>query len=196
MKEIEEIVENAMINALAGAFRRAPKQANKVHESDAELIEFPGDPGKLLAVTTDTLCEEIAEGVYHDPYTMGWVTANANLSDLAAVGGEPIGLVISASIEPHRGKEFSQKIMQGIEEACRALDVFVLGGDTNASPALSLTACAVGWTARDKVLTRQGLASGDAVFTTGGMGGGNALGLVRLAGMPDDAFPESSYRPT
>jgi thiamine-monophosphate kinase len=196
MKEIEEIVENAVINSMVAAFRRTPRQSNKAHESDAELIEFPGDPHKLLAVTIDTLSEEIAEGIYRDPYTMGWVTANANLSDLAAVGAEPIGLVISASIEPYRSKHFSLEIMKGIEEACRGLDVFVLGGDTNTAQALSLTACAVGWTTRDKVLTRKGLEPGDTIFMTGCMGVGNALGLARITGMPEDAFPESSYRPT
>jgi thiamine-monophosphate kinase len=44
-------------------------------------------------------------------------------------------------------------------------------------------------------MKRSGCKPGDAVYITRGAGLGNALGMARLAGMPDAAFPEGAYRP-
>jgi len=159
------------------------------------LIESPSDNKNFLAITIDTVAEEITEGLYKDPYTMGWVAVMVSLSDLAAVGADPLGLVISICIESGRNKEFTSKIVQGMEDACRNTNVFILGGDTNFTSTIALTGCAFGLVPRDKLLTRKGCEPGDSLFITGGVGIGNALGLVRLANMPDDYFPEISYRP-
>jgi thiamine-monophosphate kinase len=118
------------------------------------------------------------------------------LSDLAAVGADPVGMVVSVSLEPEADESFVHDASEGIEYACRAHGVFVLGGDTNETPTTSLTACAVGQVPKERVLRRTGASVGDAVFLSGHAGAGNALGLARLSGMPDDAYPEREYRPT
>ncbi len=196
MTKMADIFENAAIDAWARAFSRAPGQANAPHESDAELVELPGVPDRYLAVTIDTVAEEILTGLYREPYTMGWVTVMATLSDLAAVGAEPLGVVVSVSVPPEHDPAFVEKAGSGMEEACRSLGVFILGGDSNTTPTISLTGCAVGVVPRSSVLTRRGIRPGDVVFLTGRAGAGNALGLVRLGGFPDELFPETSYRPS
>jgi thiamine-monophosphate kinase len=196
MSGMDGIRENLIIGAWAGRFRRSPDQRNEPHETDAELVEMPGEPDRLLAVTIDTVSEEIAQGIYRDPHTMGWVTAVASLSDLAAVGADPIGVVVSVSTPPAADDRFVQGVAEGLEYACRAHGVFILGGDTNESATTSLTACAVGLVPKERVLTRKGAAPGDAVFLSGHAGAGNALGLAALTGMSAEAYPESSYRPT
>jgi thiamine-monophosphate kinase len=195
MSHMEEIVENIIIDSWAGHFLRSPSQINSLHETDAELIEIPGDPERYLAITIDTISEEITYGLYRDPHTMGWVTVMASLSDLAAVGAAPLGLVIAASVEPDRDRAFSSSVAQGMEDACRAAAVFILGGDTNSAPAISLTSCAIGLVPRRDVITRRGCKPGDIVFVTGGVGIGNALGVARVTNMPDSHFPERLYRP-
>jgi thiamine-monophosphate kinase len=196
MSRMREILENVAIDGWVKAFSRSPAQANAPHESDAELIEVPGLPERLLAITIDTVSEEILAGLYRDPYTMGWVAVMASLSDLAAVGADPLGLVMSASVPATHGPEFARHAGRGMEEACRSLGVFMLGGDTNAAPAVSLTGCAIGLVPRGAALTRHGVRPGDALFATGPAGTGNALALVRLAGLADDLFPEARYRPS
>ena len=193
---MDGIRENVLINAWAGRFRRSPDQHNLPHQTDSELVEMPGEPERFLAITIDTVCEEITQGIYRDPHTMGWVTAVASLSDLAAVGADPLGIVVSVSTAPDTSEDFTHGVAEGLDYACRAHGVFVLGGDTNASPTTSLTACAVGLVPRERVLRRTGASPGDAVFLSGHAGTGNAVGLARLSGMPDDAYPESTYRPT
>ncbi len=196
MSRMDDILENVAIDVWAKGFARAPNQANAPHEADAELIELAGAPDQYLAITIDTVAEEIAAGLYRDPFTMGWVTVMASLSDLAAVGADPVGVVVSVSVPPESDAAFVGGVRRGMEEACRSLGVFILGGDSNAMPAVSLTGCAIGVVPRSAVRTRLGIRPGDAVFLTGPAGDGNALGLVRLAGLPNELFPEASYRPS
>lgn len=196
MSRMDDILENVAIDAWAEGFARARKQANAPHEADAELIELAQAPDQLLAITIDTVAEEITAGLYRDPFTMGWVTVMASLSDLAAVGADPIGVVVSVSLPAEADAGFIDGVRRGMEEACRSLGVFILGGDSNAMPAISLTGCAIGTVPRSAARTRLGISPGDAVFLTGPAGDGNALGLVRLAGLPDEFFPEEGYRPS
>lgn len=196
MSRMDDILENVAIDAWAGGFTRAPGQANAPHESDAELVELAQAPEQYLAITIDTVAEEIAAGLYRDPFTMGWVTVMASLSDLAAVGADPLGVVVSTSVPQESDAEFVDGVRRGMEEACRSVGTFILGGDVNATPEVSLTGCAIGTVPRSAARTRLGIRSGDAVFLTGPAGDGNALGLVRLAGLPDELFPEAGYRPS
>ncbi len=195
MNKMDEILENKTINSWVCRFSRSPYQINNPHETDAELIEIKGNDSSFLAVTIDSLSEEISEGLYQDPFTMGWVTVMSNFSDLAAVGAEPLGIVISISLETTRDNNFRKEIAQGIGAACKKLGVFVLGGDTNTGPNISLTGCAIGLVPQEQKITRLGCKPGDCVFLSSGAGSGNALGLVHLAKLPEELFPESFYRP-
>ena len=195
MKRMEEIIENTLIDLWTRQFPRSKCQINQPHESDAELFEIEGNPYHYIAVTIDTVAEEITEGLYQDPYTMGWVTVMANLSDLAAVGADPLGLVISVSVESSRSKSFSEGIAQGMADACKTSGTFILGGDTNITQTISLTGCAIGLVPRNEKISRCGCKKGDIVFISSGVGIGNALGLMRLANLSSDLFPENFYRP-
>ncbi len=190
MSILEEILENKAINAWARHFARSRFQVNKPHESDAELIETE-DSSHLLAVTIDTISEEISQGVYRDPFTMGWVTVMSNFSDLAAVGAEALGIVISVALEPRQADSFRDGIARGMAAACQALGVFILGGDTSTARELSLTGCAFGFVPRGEKLMRIGGRPGDVVFLSGGAGRGNALGLRALARNARAIFPRA-----
>jgi len=195
MKKMNEILENKTINSWVRHFSRSPHQINSPHEADAELIKIEGNDSHFLAVTIDSVSEEISEGLYQDPFTMGWVTVMSNFSDLAAVGAEPLGIVISISLEATRDEHFREEIARGISAACEKLGVFVLGGDTNTGPNISLTGCAIGFVPRGKKMSRVGVKAGNAVFLSGHAGKGNAMGLVRMAKLPEKYFSERLYRP-
>ncbi|MBM4037770.1 MAG: thiamine-monophosphate kinase [Planctomycetes bacterium] len=195
MNKMQEILENALVDSWVRHFPRSGRQINQPHESDAELIEVPGLPDHYLAITTDTVAEEITEGLYREPHTMGWVTIMASLSDLAAVGAEPLGLVVSVCVEPGRDAAFCDGIAEGMADACREAGVFILGGDTNSTRTISLTGCAFGLMPRKEKISRRGCEAGDILFLTGRAGMGNALALARLGNLPHEGFPERLYRP-
>ena len=195
MNKIEEILENRMINSWARHFAHSPFQINSTHESDAELIEIGKKTSSLLAVTIDSVAEEITAGVYKDPFTMGWVAVMSSFSDLAAVGADPLGIVMAISYDQKRSKKFQDRMAEGISAACQKLGVFILGGDTNTARDISLTGCAFGLVPRTQRMARVGCRAGDVVFLTGGAGSGNALGMMRLAHLSEELFPECLYRP-
>lgn len=195
MTQLEKIFENKTISELVHRFSRSPQQSNRLHETDAELIALNSNKSDYLAVTIDTIADEISEGLYKDPFTMGWITVMANFSDLAAVGAEPIGIVTAISLERSRAKAFRNRIAQGMEEACRQVGAFILGGDLNFTHSISLTGCAIGTVPKKMKLTRVGCMEGDAIFLSGKAGSGNALGLARKTNSPEEMYPEKSYRP-
>jgi thiamine-monophosphate kinase len=195
MKSLDGILEIREINRWIRRFDRSPLQRNAPHASDAELVELGGNDDRLLAVTIDTVSEEIIRGIYREPFTMGWVTVMSCISDLAAVGADPLGVVVSVSVEPSRDRAFCDGIAGGMQAACGQSGVWILGGDTNTSPFINLTGCALGLVPRLNPLTRIGCRSGDRVYLSGPAGAGSAIGLVRLAGLPPELSPESVYRP-
>jgi thiamine-monophosphate kinase len=171
---------------------RHPARTHGLNESDSEVIRLDG--GGWLATTVDSVSEEIAFGLYRDPYTMGWVAATASLSDLAAVGAAPHGLLLSALWGPEAGDSFRREAARGFSDALRASGTFWLGGDSGAAPSTSLTGVALGHCAT-RPLSRAGLRPGDVLCHTGPMGYGPVLGIRFLLGDADDRFPESGYRP-
>lgn len=176
---MNEILENALIAGLAGRFPRSPLQSNGLQESDAELIRLPGTDA-LLAVTTDTIVEEIEAGLYADPYLIGWMTVIANASDLAAVGAEPVGILLSETLPRDVGSAFTSSLQAGIRDACSACELHVLGGDTNISSRLVMSGCALGLVSDGRPMTRVGCEPGDLLFAAGQFGSGSAYAFVRF----------------
>jgi thiamine-monophosphate kinase len=191
---LDAITENALFDRWYEVLARRPDQANRIHETDAELVPIDGTD-LLLALTVDTVAEEIKEGVYTEPETIGWMGATVALSDLAGVGAAPLGIVTSVTL-PHGGDpSFQEGVARGLDAACRAADTFILGGDTNFAADPSITGCAAGIVARSELLTRTGCLAGDIVFASGPLGAGAAAAARAVVGLPAELYVESDYRP-
>ena len=188
---LSDIEENNLINRFASAIPRADCSINKTHESDAEIMDI-GDSNSYFAVTTDQVAEEITAGLYKDPYLMGWMSVAVNLSDLAAVGAEPLGLVLSTTLSPDWDDALIQKVIQGISDALTAHNCGSLGGDLNSGEP-SLGATALGRVPRDRVMGRTGMKGGDKIYVTGKMGLGGLFALCALE-MPE-RLSDISFQP-
>jgi len=180
-RALDAVGENRLLAQWTAHQRRHPEQLNALHEADAELVPLPGSD-RLLAVTTDTVSEEIALGFYRDPETIGWVAAAASLSDLAAVAAEPVGLVVAVSIPRDATRAFVEGLAAGLDAAARAAGTYVLGGDTNIGAAVSVTTTAIGTVATGERLTRMGCGAGEVVYASGRLGAG-ALPVLRAMGL-------------
>ena len=177
MSEIKENVWHASWNELLA---RRPDQDNRLDETDAELV--PSGDDELLALTTDTVAEEIAVGLYREPETVGWVGATAALSDLAAVGARPLGLVAAVALPRRAARSWQQGIGRGLAAACRGAGTFVLGGDTSFAETPSVTCSALGRVRRGEALRRLGCVPGEIVYVTGPLGAGSLLAARVLQG--------------
>ena len=183
MYKLNSISENNLIENITKNYKRSPVQINKLQESDSEILNINLLDNDQLAVTTDSIVEEIEEGIYKDPYLIGWMAVMVNLSDLAAVGATPVGVLISEIIPEHIDNKFRINLHKGINQACRKCGTYVIGGDTNTGNQLIISATAIGLTKNNNYITRLGCKPGDILYTSGKLGRGNAYALAQLTEM-------------
>lgn len=109
--------------------------------------------------------DAIAEGVHYkpgtDPADIAWKLVAVNLSDLAAKGAEPIGVLIGATLTDTR-------FVEGLREVLTVYDVPLLGGDTIATSPAVFGCTAIG--RATAVPQRTGARPGDAIWVTGEIG--------------------------
>ena len=186
------VPEAVLVERRVRGFPRSPLQLNGLGESDAELLRLPGTE-LLLAVTTDAIVEEIEAGLYRDPGLIGWMAVIASASDLAAVGADPLGILISQTLPASLDPAWEVGLQAGIRAACEACGLFVLGGDTSSSDRVHLESTAVGTVPSGEAMLRSGAAPGDALVATGPLGLGSAFAADALGMWPDHA--PTRFRP-
>lgn len=191
---LDTIVENRLLGRWAELLRRCPDQLNAHQQADAELVPLVGTD-QVLAVTVDTVAEEISVGFYQEPETVGWMGAVVSLSDLAAVGARPLGIIASVTLPDEGWEAYQEGVARGLDAACRTCSTFVLGGDTNFAEHPSITCCAMGVVRQDQALARVGCQPGELLYASGPLGVGSAAALRAVFGLSEELFAESDYRP-
>jgi thiamine-monophosphate kinase len=133
---------------------------------DAAVLRPPDGPLLLAA-------DALVEGVHWDPEVTGadeagWKALAVNVSDLAAMGGRPLHAVVTVSVPRGRAGDLD-RLYDGLEEAAKALDCPIVGGDLTGGPALVVTVAVTGTVDGAPVL-RSGARPGDALLVTGPLG--------------------------
>src|SRR3954468_16749031 len=145
---------------------------------DAAVLDVP--PGERLVVTTDTSVEGVHfRREWLNYFEIGYRATAAALSDLAAMGARPIGVVIALTL-PEGDRQEARALATGIREGAAAVLCPIVGGDLSAGKVLSLTITALGSVPRP--LSRAGAKVGDRVYVTGSLGGPDAALRAWLAG--------------
>jgi thiamine-monophosphate kinase len=127
----------------------------------------------FLAVSTDVSVEQVHFRLgWIDLAEAGWRATAAALSDLAAEGAEPAGVLTAVTVPATASDSDLHKIMTGVRDAVTSVEASVLGGDLSSGPVWSLAVTAIGRT-RSPV-TRAGAAPGDWLWVTGELGGSRA----------------------
>jgi len=131
-------------------------------ENDAAQVEG-------LVVTQDALVEDVHFRLDWISWRdLGWRAAAVNLSDLAASGAEPVGLIVSLAASGETNVDDVLELYEGIAET----GVPVLGGDTTRSDRLMLSVTALGRS--ERVPGRSGARPGDLLVVTGPLGASGA----------------------
>src|SRR5439155_9848043 len=99
---------------------------------------------------------------------LGWRAAAVNLSDLAASGADPEGLIVTLTVPEDTDLEDVIELYEGMAET----GVPVLGGDTTESDNVLLSVSALGRSGR--VPGRAGARAGDLLVVTGTLGAAGA----------------------
>jgi thiamine-monophosphate kinase len=145
---------------------------------DAAIITVP--EGEKLVVTTDTSVDGVHfrhEWLNH--FEIGYRATAAALSDLAAMGARPLGIVIALTL-PEADRLSARALATGIREGASAVLCPIVGGDLSSGKTLSLTVTAFGTVKQP--LTRSGAKVGHRVYVTGRLGGPAAAVRAWLAG--------------
>src|SRR5207247_206970 len=115
---------------------------------------------------------------------IGWRATAAALSDLAAEGATPLGVLVSLGV-PGNGQRATGnaspavQIMAGVSAAARSVGASVLGGDLVRAPRYLVDVCVLG--IAERPVRRSGARPGDGVWGAGRLGGAG-LRLARRRG--------------
>lgn len=139
--------------------------------------------GETLVLTHDMMVEGVHFLPGQDPADVAWKLVATNISDLAAKGAQPLGVLLGYQLGPD-----DARFLSGLQEALEAYGATLLGGDTvgpNGPQAMGLTA--IGRATARPVPSRAGAKAGDGVWLTGSLGGA-MMGLEALrAGSANDS---------
>jgi len=153
---------------------------------DAAALE--PSPGHLLLISTDALVEGIHFDLdYFRPEDLGWKALAVNFSDIAAMGGRPLGFTTSLALPKETPASFVTRLYRGMFKLAEPNGTVLLGGDLCASPGtLFLDVTLLGEVKSEQVCTRQNARPGDSLFVTGELGA-SAIGLELLRRLPGRA---------
>lgn len=132
--------------------------------------------GQEICVTTDFSLEGIHfRRDWHAPESVGHRCLARGLSDLAAMGAEPLGVFLSLALPAGVRAEWVERLLDGFLALARRYRVTLAGGDTAQSPGpIAADIVAVGQVPRGKALLRSGARAGDLIYVTGALGGAAA----------------------
>ncbi|MDP8234253.1 MAG: thiamine-phosphate kinase [Candidatus Saelkia tenebricola] len=136
---------------------------------DAAVLSY--SENKYLLFTTDT----IVDGVHFKvkDINLGYIgrkAINVNISDIAAMGGEPLYAVINFGL-PKYDKKLISKIFNGIYYSAKKYNVKIVGGDTVRSKCLFLAVSMIGIVNKKYFTSRSNAKEGDIICITGNIGG-------------------------
>jgi len=134
---------------------------------DAATLDVPR--GERLVVSTDASVEDVHfRRAWLSAEEIGYRATASALSDLAAMGAAPLGMVI-ALVVPASWRAELGAVADGIGVAAHAAGALVVGGDLSTGSTLAFTVTVLGAAALP--VARAGARVGDAVFVTGRLGG-------------------------
>jgi thiamine-monophosphate kinase len=155
------------------------------------VVEFGGE---ALVLTHDMMVEGVHYLPGQDAADVAWKLVATNMSDLAAKGAEPIGVLLGYML----GRD-DARFLAGLEEALAHYGAPLLGGDTVSGPSAQNVAQALGLTAFGRathrpVPSRGGAKVGDRLWITGPIGAA-MMGLEALRAGPETGGADSlAYR--
>ncbi len=163
------------------------------------------DDAAVIKIGTDTLIithDMMVEGVHwlHDanPADVAWKLVATNLSDLAAKGARPVGVMLGYMLA---NDDWDAAFANGLGDALAHYEVPLLGGDTTKAignlDARCVAMTALGLATTAIIPARNGAQSGDALYVVGALGDAKAGYELARQGIAEPASLLSAFnRPT
>lgn len=138
---------------------------------------LPSARGRQLLLTVDS----VIYGKHFDSSisarAAGAKLLKRNLSDVAAMGGQPSAAVVALALDPKVSQKWLEGFYRGLAACARAWNVPVVGGDVaQADGAVIASLTLLGEAAGPRALARAGARAGDWIYVTGALGNSVATG--------------------
>ncbi len=177
--KVSSIGERVLISRLSEIFK-APDGKEKRQEGiligagsdDCAVLDLKGEDS--LVVTTDMLHRTTDFPEEMTPWQMGWMSAAVNLSDIAAMGAEPIGILMAIGMPADTEIAFVEELAKGMQACAEFCGTAIIGGDLDTHAELTITGTALGRVKKSQLLLRRGAKPGDLVCVTGYTGSAGA----------------------
>jgi thiamine-monophosphate kinase len=167
--EIAELGEFGLIERIRGKFVNQVASTVKGIGDDAAVIDKGDD---YLLVSTDMLLEGPHFDLGYVPLKhLGYKCVAVNVSDIAAMNGQPKQITIGLGLSNRFSVEAIDELYAGIEAACKNYEIDLVGGDMASSASgLVISITILGSVAKDKVAYRTGAKVNDIICVTGDLG--------------------------
>lgn len=149
---------------------------------DTAILRPPS--GHELLITTDFSLENVHfRRDWHPPESVGHRCLTRGLSDIAAMGGQPMAAFLSLALPSDVAQSWVDRFLSGLLKLAQRFQVPLAGGDTAQSPDGVLADIMVlGSVPRRRAILRSGARPGDRIYVTGRLGESAAEIRKRYAG--------------
>jgi thiamine-monophosphate kinase len=137
---------------------------------DCAVVKAPGI-GMILLLKTDCVVEGVHYHPNEEPARVGWKALCRTLSDVAAMGGEPLHALVTMLSPEDRRVAYWKSIYKGLSKAAKRFGVGIIGGETSRSRCAAISVAVVGRVEADRLVTRSGGRPKDILCVTGTLGG-------------------------
>lgn len=150
---------------------------------DCAILQVP--PGSQLLVTTDLSIEGVHfRREWHSAAIVGHRCLARGLSDIAAMGGEPIACFLSLGVPPKLPKRWASEFLRGLLRLAQQFDISLAGGDTSSAEDIVADIAVLGTVPTGRAVLRSGAHPGDSIYVTGDLGGAAAALQSLYRGKP------------
>ena len=128
--------------------------------------------GHEALVTTDFSLENVHfKRAWHPPESVGHRCLARGLSDIAAMGGEPLAVFLSLAVPRDLPQSWVDGFLRGLLKLAGEFKVSLAGGDTAESPGgIVADIMVLGSVPKGKAVLRSGARPGDRIYVTGELG--------------------------
>jgi thiamine-monophosphate kinase len=150
--------------------------------------------GNDSLVTTDFCLEGVHfRRDWHSPEWAGHRCVARGLSDIAAMGGQPVAVFLSLALPRHLPQSWVPRFMRGLIQLAKKHGAALAGGDTTQSPSEILAdIIVVGRVPKGKAILRSGARPGDRIYVSGELGG-SAAAVTKMKAGPKKKLNAREY---